>query len=138
MRKRVFRASVLHDGKPYEIRRLEQAQIQNRRLDAEVGRDSANDLALAHARGALEQDGATRAISNAQEPLEPRSDGNGERAKRVACRPCQSFFPSKGVSVNVDTSRSSRQRTLIATILAPPGPVPLAYELIPHVEQKRW
>ena len=61
VRRRVFGASIADDGEPYEVRWLEQAEVQNDRADAELFGDAAHDLTLADTRRPFEEHGARRA-----------------------------------------------------------------------------
>ena len=70
-------AAVLDDGQADEIGRLEQAEVEHDRGDAEPIGDLAHDLALADAGRALEQHGAARAVGELEHRLEAGADGDG-------------------------------------------------------------
>ena len=84
VRERVFGAPVANDGQADEIRRLEQAQIEDGGRDAEIARDAPHDLALADAGRPFEEHGAPRPIRHREDALEPRPHRHRERTKRVA------------------------------------------------------
>ena len=84
VRQRVFGASVLHDGEPDEIGRLEETEVEHGGADAELLGDAADDLALADAGRPFEEHRAARAIRDREDLLEPRAHGDGERTQPVA------------------------------------------------------